>query len=82
AQYLTDALTSDVSGTFKGVFNAQADTWQLQMNNTKLAGFLNNVPLEFAANFKLDNQLKADIDSFYLSSGANKLTLNGQVDDT
>lgn len=82
AQYLTDALSSDISGTFKGVFNAQADTWQLQMNKTKLAGLLNNVPLAFAANFKLDNQLKADIDSVYLSSGANKLALNGRVDDT
>lgn len=81
AQYLTDALSSDISGTFKGVFNAQADTWQLQMNKTKLAGLLNNVPLAFAANFKLDHHLKADIDSVYLSSGTNKLALHGKVDD-
>jgi translocation and assembly module TamB len=81
AQYLTETVTSDVSGQFKGIFNAKNDTWQLQMNNTKLAGFVNNVPLEFASNFKLDNTLKANIDSFYLSSGTNKLALSGQVDE-
>ena len=80
AQYLTDAVTSDISGQFKGSFNAQTDTWQLKMNNTKLTGTLNDVPLEFAANFRLDNALKANIDSFYLSSGKNKLELNGQID--
>ncbi|WP_076924412.1 translocation/assembly module TamB domain-containing protein [Pseudoalteromonas sp. EB27] len=82
AQYLTDAVTSDISGQFKGSFNAAADAWQLQMDNTKLSGLLNDVPLEFASNFKLDNTLKANIDSFYLSSGTNKLVLSGQVDDT
>ena len=82
AQYLTDAATSDISGQFKGSFNAADDKWQLQMNNTKLSGLLNDVPLEFASNFKLDNTLKANIDSFYLSSGTNKLALSGQVDDT
>ncbi|WP_166420274.1 translocation/assembly module TamB domain-containing protein [Pseudoalteromonas sp. Z1A8] len=81
AQYLTDAATSDISGQFEGSFNAAADAWQLQMNNTKLNGLLNDVPLEFASNFKLDNTLKANIDSFYLSSGTNKLALSGQVDD-
>ena len=79
AQYLTDAVTSDISGQFKGAFNTKADTWQLQMNNTKLTGLLNDIPLEFASNFKLDNTLKANIDSLYLSSGANKLALSGQV---
>ena len=82
AQYLTDAATSDISGQFKGSFNAADDKWLLQMNNTKLSGLLNDVPLEFASNFKLDNTLKTNIDSFYLSSGTNKLALSGQVDDT
>lgn len=82
AQYLTDAVTSDISGQFKGSFNAAADAWQLQMDDTKLSGLLNDVPLEFASNFKLDNELKANIDSLYLSSGTNKLVLSGQVDDT
>ena len=82
AQYLTDAITSDISGQFKGSFNAADDKWQLQMNNTTLSGSLNDVPLEFASNFKLDNTLKANIDSFYLTSGINKLALSGHVDDT
>ncbi|KTF09643.1 autotransporter assembly complex protein TamB [Pseudoalteromonas sp. 10-33] len=82
AQYLTDAATSDVSGQFKGSFNAEEGSWQLQMDDTKLSGLLNEVPLEFASNFQLNNTLEANIDSLYLSSGTNKLVLSGQVDDT
>ncbi|TMN83884.1 MULTISPECIES: translocation/assembly module TamB domain-containing protein [unclassified Pseudoalteromonas] len=82
AQYLTDAATSDVSGQFKGSFNAEEGSWQLQMDDTKLSGLLNQVPLEFASNFQLNNTLEANIDSLYLSSGTNKLVLSGQVDDT
>jgi translocation and assembly module TamB len=82
AQYLTDAATSDVSGQFEGSFNAVEGSWQLQMDDTKLSGLLNEVPLEFASNFQLNNTLEANIDSLYLSSGTNKLVLSGQVDDT
>ncbi len=82
AQYLTDAATSDVSGQFKGSFNEEEGSWQLQMDDTKLSGLLNEVPLEFASNFQLNNTLEANIDSLYLSSGTNKLVLSGQVDDT
>ena len=82
AQYLTDALTSNISGQLEGRFNSEGQNWHLQMDNTQLAGTLNQTPLEFASNFTLNNTLKANIDSLYLSSGANKLTLSGQVDDT
>jgi len=82
AQYLTDAATSDVSGQFKGSFNAEEGSWQLKMDDTKLSGLLNQVPLEFASNFQLNNTLEANIDSLYLTSGTNKLVLSGQVDDT
>ncbi|MBQ4800669.1 translocation/assembly module TamB [Pseudoalteromonas sp. MMG006] len=81
AQYFTDAATSDISGQFKGAFTAEAGSWQLKMDDTKLSGLLNEVPLEFASNFQLDDALKANIDSLYLSSGTNKLVLSGQVDD-
>ena len=75
SQYFTDAVTSDISGQFKGSFNAEEGSWQLQMDDTKLSGLLNEVPLEFASNFQLDDALKANIDSLYLSSGTNKLVL-------
>ncbi|ASM49513.1 hypothetical protein PESP_a1390 [Pseudoalteromonas espejiana DSM 9414] len=82
AQYLTDTVTSDISGQFEGRFNSEGENWQLQMDNTQLAGTLNKTPLEFASNFTLNKSLKANIDSLYLSSGSNKLTLSGEVDDT
>jgi translocation and assembly module TamB len=80
AQYVTDSVTSDVSGQFKGEFTAKSDQWQLQMTDTMLTGTLNKVPLKMAANFRLDNTFKATIDSLYLSSGVNKLALSGEVD--
>ena len=82
AQYFTDSVSSDISGQFEGAFDSKADTWQLKMNNTKLTGSVNKVPVELASNFSINEKLKANIDSFYLQSGTNKLSLKGYVDDS
>jgi translocation and assembly module TamB len=80
AQYVTDQLSSDISGGFDGDFFAKNDTWQLKVNNTKLQGILNNIPIDLAADFDLDNELKGNIKQLNLSSGLNNLTLSGKVD--
>ena len=79
AQYLTDALTSDLSGQFNGVFSAKQQQWQLKMTNTQLAGTLNDIPFSLASDFDLNNSLYASIDKFELASGENKLTLSGDI---
>ncbi|MBQ4831660.1 translocation/assembly module TamB domain-containing protein [Pseudoalteromonas sp. MMG010] len=81
AQYLTQAVTSDLSGEFNGTFNAQNTDWQLQMSNTELVGTVNQIPLQLASNLSIDNNFKANIDSFYLISGDSKLNISGQVDE-
>lgn len=80
AQYLTDTLTSDISGQFKGAFVASSNSWQLSMDDTQLIGLLNDVPLNFVAQFNLNDELKATVNKFSLSSGTNRLTLTGEVD--
>ena len=80
AQYLTDTLTSDISGQFKGAFVASSNSWQLSMDDTQLSGLLNDVPLNFVAQFNLNDELKATVNKFSLSSGTNRLTLTGEVD--
>lgn len=80
AQYLTDTLTSDISGQFKGAFVTSSNSWKLSMDDTQLSGLLNDVPLNFAAQFNLNDELKATVNKFNLSSGTNRLTLTGEVD--
>ncbi len=80
AQYLTDTLTSDISGQFKGAFVSSSNSWQLSMDDTQLSGLLNDVPLNFVAQFNLNDELKATVNKFSLSSGTNRLTLTGEVD--
>ena len=80
AQYLTDTLTSDISGQFKGAFVSSSNSWQLSMDDTQLSGLLNDVPLNFVAQFNLNDELKATVNKFSLSSGTNRFTLTGEVD--
>ena len=50
------------------------------MDDTQFSGLLNDVPLNFAAQFNLNDELKATVNKFSLSSGTNRLTLTGEVD--
>lgn len=79
AQYLTDTLTSDVSGQLKGAFNIEQENWQLVMNDTQLTGTLNDMAFTFASDFDINNSLHARINKFELSSGENTLALSGDV---
>lgn len=81
AQYLTDAVTSDISGQFKGAFALEGEQWQLKMDNTKLAGTVDQLPFTFAADFNLNNKLHTKINTFALKSGENKLTLKGDISE-
>ena len=80
AQYLTDAVSSDISGEFNGVFSAQQQQWQLKMTDTQLDGTVDNTPFSFVSEFDLNNSLHARIDKFELLSGENKVLLSGDID--
>lgn len=79
AQYLTDAVTSDISGQFKGAFALEGEQWQLKMGDTKLDGTVDELPFTFAADFNLNNKLHTQVNTFALESGENKLMLTGDI---
>ncbi len=79
AQYLTDVLTSDISGQFAGSFNSAQDNWQLKMQHTQLSGVLDDVNFLFKSDFDLNNTLHASINEFELISGENTLSLAGDI---
>ncbi|MCQ8877675.1 translocation/assembly module TamB [Pseudoalteromonas shioyasakiensis] len=79
AQYLTDVLTSDISGQFAGSFNSAQDNWQLKMQHTQLSGVLDDVNFLFKSDFDLNNTLHANINEFELISGENTLSLAGDI---
>ena len=81
AQYLTDALSSDLSGEFNGSFNLQASEWQLALDNTQLNGSINEVPVTLLSDFELDSSLHASFKKLEVKSGKNEIALSGQVDD-
>ncbi|MGO2374278.1 MAG: autotransporter assembly complex protein TamB [Pseudoalteromonas prydzensis] len=81
AQYLTDTVTSDLSGQFNGVFKAQQQQWQLKMTDTQLGGMVDDIPFTFVSDFDLNNSLHASIDKFELVSGENKLALSGNISE-
>ncbi|BDF94740.1 translocation/assembly module TamB domain-containing protein [Pseudoalteromonas sp. KAN5] len=79
AQYLTDTVSSDLSGQFNGVFNASQQQWQLKMIDTQLGGTVDDIPFSFVSDFDLNNSLHASIEKFELVSGENKLALSGNI---
>lgn len=82
AQYLTDAVSSNLSGKFNGSFTLKDEDWQLILANTVIDGTVNDIPVNVASDFKLDSSLHASFDKLELKSGNNEITLSGQVDDT
>lgn len=82
AQYLTDAMSSDLSGGFKGSFGLTGTDWQLAVENTTINGTVNDVPVSLESDFKLDSSLHASFDKLQLKSGSNELALSGQVDES
>ena len=81
AQYLTDTVTSDLSGQFNGIFKAQQQQWQLKMTDTQLGGTVDDIPFTFVSDFDLNNSLHASIEKFELVSGENKLVLSGDISE-
>ena len=81
AQYLTDTVTSDLSGQFNGVFKTQQQLWQLKMTDTQLVGTVDDIPFTFISDFDLNNSLHASIDKLELVSGENKLALSGNISE-
>ncbi|KKK71300.1 hypothetical protein LCGC14_2915290, partial [marine sediment metagenome] len=81
AQYLTDTVTSDLSGQFNGVFSASQQQWQLKMTDTQLGGTVDDIPFTFVSDFDLNNSLHASIEKFELVSGENKLALSGDISE-
>ncbi len=81
AQYLTDALSSDLSGELNGSFNLQASQWQLDVANTEITGSVNEVPVTLLSDFKVDSSLHANFDKLEIKSGKNIIALSGKVDD-
>lgn len=80
AQYLTDALSSDLSGEFNGSFNLQAGEWKLALDNTQLNGSVNQIPVTLLSDFELDSSLHASFKKLEIKSGKNEIALSGQVD--
>ncbi|WP_404340460.1 translocation/assembly module TamB domain-containing protein [Pseudoalteromonas mariniglutinosa] len=81
AQYLTDAIATDLSGKFKGGFKVGHDDWQLFLEDTVIKGHVNEVPLTIASDLKLDNHLQAHINKLEIVSGDNIVSLSGKVDE-
>ncbi|WP_394191526.1 translocation/assembly module TamB domain-containing protein [Pseudoalteromonas atlantica] len=80
AQYLTDVITSDISGQFAGSFEAANDNWQLTMQNSQLKGLIDDVNFNFVSDFDLNSDLHANIKVFELTSGENTLSLAGNIE--
>ncbi len=80
AQYLTDSVTSDISGQFAGSFNASNNKWQLSMQDSQLTGVIDEVNFNFISDFDLNSNLHANIKALELTSGENKLSLAGHIE--
>ena len=80
AQYLTDVVTSDISGQFAGSFKFANDNWQLSMQESQLTGLIDDVNFKFMSDFDLNSNLHASIKVFELTSGENTLSLAGNID--
>lgn len=80
AQYITDVVTSDISGQFAGSFNASNNNWQLSMQDSQLTGVIDDVNFNFMSDFNLNSDLHASINVFELTSGENILSLAGNIE--
>lgn len=79
AQYLTDLITSDISGQFAGSFESEGNNWQLKMQDTQLTGVIDEQDFLFKSDFDLNNNLHAKINIFELITGQNSLKLAGDI---
>jgi translocation and assembly module TamB len=80
AQYLTDIITSDISGQVQGTFNTDQENWHLKIHDTQLTGLIDGVDFVFDTDFELTNDLHANIKKFELTSADSKLAIAGSID--
>ncbi|KTF17898.1 translocation/assembly module TamB domain-containing protein [Pseudoalteromonas sp. H105] len=79
AQYLTDTLTSDISGQVHGAFNTAQEKWRLVMYNTQLTGLIDGFDFALGSDFEISDELHANIKKFELTSADSTLTLLGSI---
>lgn len=71
--------TSALSLNVKADFMASGDQWQADISKLNVDGVVNNIPVNMAANLRLDSNLDAKINTLTLSSAENYLSLAGEI---